>query len=202
VSVATVLFGLGGRAVAEPSSSSPADHPVEVAIALGQIVAGGAIGAGATLFSIDSSSRTLNDLWIPVTPALVGGMVCAVGNLSRDYEGDCLPALAGAYAGAASVLPLGILGAVLTHKQGASELLDDSAIGGLLVGMAIGWFVVQPVTATVMWRLYKRPRGKASPPTPVPRTSVVITPYAYPERAHPGSATAGQVTLTLFRASF
>ena len=201
--MATVFLGLGGRAVAQPSGSAPgpADHPSEPGIALGQLLAGGAIGAGATLLSIDSSSATLHEVWVPATPALVGGAVCAVGNLSRDYEGDCLPALAGAYGGAASAFPLGILGAILAHKPGHRELLDDSAIGGLLVGMAIGWFVVQPIAATVMWRLYKRPRVKAGPPVPVPAASVA-TPYDHREGPRASPSAPGQLSLTLFRLSF
>jgi hypothetical protein len=197
------FVGLGGRAVAQPSGSGPgpADHPAEPGIALGQLLAGGAIGAGATLLSIDSRNDVVHTAWIPATPALVGATVCAVGNLSRDYEGDCLPAIAGAYGGAASVLPLGILGAVLAHKQGSTELLDDSAIGGLIVGMAVGWFVVQPLAATVLWRLYKRPRMKGSPALPVPTSSVAATPYDLVERERARPAAPGQLTLTLFRVS-
>jgi hypothetical protein len=202
VIIATTSVALGGRAVAEPLAGRPDPpdhHPVELLIGLAQLAAGGAITVGAA-FELGRHDNTIGAWWVLATPALVGGTVCAIGNLSRDYEGDCLPAIVGAYGGAASAFPLA-LAIALINRRGTRDEAWDSAASGAIVGLAIGWFVVQPIASTLAWQLRKRPSVKAVPPVPAPPPAA-LAPSPHAPGARADAAMPGQLTFTLFRASF
>jgi hypothetical protein len=102
-------------------------------------------------------------------PAIGGSIVCAVGRKSAYYEGGCGPAIAGAYLGALTAIPLAYYGCMSDHSDS-----DFGCIGGLLLGFAAGYFVGTAAGATIGWHLGKTPRARighaalSAPPPPPP----------------------------------
>jgi hypothetical protein len=130
--------------------------PREIGRSVGQYFAGVGTVLGAT--AVAGVTGPVGLVVFVGTPALVGEVVCAVGNGSAHYQGSCAPAIVGAYIGFLSVLPLGVLGTVLFPA--ANSDVDDGA--GIIFALAVGWLVVEPLAATVAWRLWKQPR-RATP---------------------------------------
>jgi hypothetical protein len=83
-------------------------------------------------------------------PLFGGGVACAVGRFSDYSEGGCGLAVAGAYLGAATVIPLGLLACA------GAATGDDR---GCLVLIAITYFVVSPLGAMIGWNEGKHPRS-------------------------------------------
>jgi hypothetical protein len=165
-------------------------------IGMGQVLAavgvtvGGVALAGAT--EIDSPAALA---FLLATPFGVGAAVCGVGKWSSHNDGSCAAAIGGAYLGALSVIPLAVLGYQLDVRSGGSDEFDG--LGGLLLGAAAGWLVMQPLLSTVAWHTTKRPR--AQPVAIVPRPSRLLVPPG-PTRGR--QRAPGQLTMTLFSAGF
>lgn len=134
-----------------------------------------------------------------MTPYGVGMAVCGLGKRSRQYEGSCGAAIGGAYLGALSTLPLAIIGHRLAVGGGSDEHFEG--LFGAFAGMAVGWLVVQPLLANVMWHASKRPRLEAAVPVSlVPRARLRAPESA--SRSQMRGRAPGQMTLTLLSAGF
>jgi hypothetical protein len=132
----------------------------------------------------------------------VGGVVCAVGAGSERRSGSCLSSIGGAYLGAASVVPLFLIG------YGLDSAIDDNE-GDVHIPVftilltAFGWFVVQPAMSIGAWSRFSHPRPgldtlSLNPPPlpPPPRT-------AFAREHRRGLAMApGQVSLPVLSLGF
>jgi hypothetical protein len=209
VSVVVVVLGVAGSAAAaEPSPRAatayrlhlappPDDLPSEPGLALGQFAAGAGTAFGGLAVMALGGSATSGALTLPLalgTPALVGLAVCHVGGLSTTYDGSCAPAIGGAVVGALSAIPLALLGFGLDHHQNDEGF---SGLGGALGGALIGWVIVQPLAATLAWRLFKHPRRYVSAALPAaPRLPVAAS------RPREHASAPGQLTASLVSTAF
>jgi hypothetical protein len=218
VSAAVVLLVAGRVAAAQPAPPGPSpllspstapptaayrllpevppETPSEPGLAVGQFAAGAGAALGGAALVVLSSAGSNGTLTLPVllgTPALVGLAVCEVGELSAHYDGSCGPAVGGAVVGAVTVIPLALLGMSLDHHQN-----DDGyyGFGGAFAGALVGWVVVQPLAATVTWRLFKRPRRRPSLSALPAAPRLAAVPARGSDRA------AGQVTVSLLATRF
>ena len=185
-----------GASAAEPAPEQ--DPGGDALVGTGQVLAamgvslGGLMFAGAVDFGSSSSLVVLL-----ATPAAVGGTVCGVGKWSKYNQGSCGASIGGAYLGMLSVVPLSVIGYQLAVRESGGG--DWEGLGGVLLGFAAGWLVVQPVVTTVVWHATKRPRHQTVallPPPSRPRT------LAPPVLSRGRSRAPGQLTLTLLSARF
>jgi hypothetical protein len=98
-----------------------------------------------------------------LAPFIAGQSVCALGQLSVRHHGGCGLALAGAYLGAAAVIPAVLLSCTFNLK--AETAGSDSVCGAAI---AVTWFVVAPVAAVIGWNEGKQLRAGAAPDPPEP----------------------------------
>jgi hypothetical protein len=144
---------LRGTAWAQESEPEPPD---EIGRTLAQVGVGATV-ATAGLFlvgaTLDASAAPI--LFLLVTPAAVGGTVCALGERGA-YHSSCAVAVAGAYLGAASIIPMVWFASLTFPTVGDGFFIPTEAA----VAFLAGWVVVQPVVATFGWRMFstlKRP---------------------------------------------
>jgi hypothetical protein len=180
-----------------PSSSSSwsEQEPFEPGVAAGQLAGGtGVAVAGVALIALGNVAGT-GALTMPVVmgiPALVGLTVCHIGGSSSYYDAPCGPVIGGAFVGALSVVPLALIGLQLDRSENDEGF---SGTAGLAVGALVGWVIVQPLAATVAWRLFRHPRRTAI--AAAPRTAAVP-----PGRLRASERAPGQLTLPLFSTGF
>jgi hypothetical protein len=150
------------------------EPPSEVGLGALQIV-GGTFGMALVAVPIALAagigSPSLGVAALLAGPAFGGYMICAMGRSSHYYEGSCAPAIAGAYLGALTAIPLAYWGCMNDHGSGDDDI---GCVGGLLVGFAAGYFIGTAVGATIGWHLGKTPRARtrevalSAPPPPPP----------------------------------
>jgi hypothetical protein len=193
----------------EPPPARRESQPVpsERWLGLVQFVAGVGALAGTTLVGSKLADLsygvtgqllgTVGGLLVLATPAVVGGAVCAVGNTSRQVQGGCWPAIGGAVLGALLMIPLGLGAYAISESDG--EGIDGGGGGGLIVGLALGWVALQPLTSTLVWNAYSQPRpGLAF----LPARELERPRIAPPSYRRSGLALRPQLTLPLFAARF
>jgi hypothetical protein len=92
------------------------DEPIEPHIAVGQYILGSATAISGLLVAgmverFLGERSEVGGAALLAAPALVGLVVCGGGNVSSDYEGDCMPAIVGAYVGSLSdAVPILLIG--------------------------------------------------------------------------------------------
>jgi hypothetical protein len=148
----------------------------EIGLGIAQIFVGSFATFGTALvvafIAAGANSGPIALVGILATPAVGGLVVCGMGGTSKQYDGDCGPAIGSAYLGA---LTLGISLAYVGATQFAPNSSDggvDSAIGAAL-GAALGLIVGTAVGATIGWHVSKHPRKQSvalalGPPPPPP----------------------------------
>ena len=115
----------------------------------------GALVAAVPLMGLEDGDTAL--VMLAATPALVGGATCLIGR-GGQHDGACWATILGAYMGAAMVYPLGYLGYLTDNTQREPGTSSDLYYGNAIVGVAIGWFLVQPLGATLGWHFSRSPR--------------------------------------------
>ena len=159
---------------APPSATEPppaADPPLE--FEAGRTAAQFALGvvaAGAPLIGIQDEGTAV--VVVAATPALVGGLTCIIGR-GGQHDGSCGATVLGAYLGAAMIVPFGYLGH-LSDRRELGGPSGEQIYGNAILGVAIGWFLVQPLGATLGWHWSRSPRYPVSaglPPRITPRLS-------------------------------
>lgn len=193
--VVAVLCGAARVARADPPARRPGGWLV-----LTEGVAAGAVPiiAATQIFSTDSTSRAVTIA--AVTPLVVGGVVCAVSKLSDRYQGPCWPALVGAYLGAATLIPLGYLGAAIDNSGEPSQGDVHLPVFSFILP-AVAWFVYQPGAAVAGWLLFAHERAGRPvlnpPPLPPPPR-----PAFAPERPRGLALAPGERSLPLLSVGF
>jgi hypothetical protein len=151
---------------AAPTEEVGQEPPMEIARTLGQVGLGATVAtAGLFLVGATLDAEGGPFIFMLATPAAVGAAVCAVGERGA-YHGSCLVAGAGAYLGAASIVPLVYFSNLVFRDpaaEGAGFIIPTQVVFAFLAG----WVVVQPVVATFGWRIF----ADLKPPPP-PRISV------------------------------
>jgi hypothetical protein len=194
---------LAGRAHAQAP-----ERPSEALLGMGQFAAGAAaaliLPGSLALLSQDESraSDVVSAAVFLATPALVGTTVCLLGQGSPAYESSWGWTITMSYVSTLSVLPLALFGSQLGGALADDDKRDDSpgATTGAVVGIALGWLVVQPLAATLTWHAHKRPRAKSAaavPPALWARPAGLATP-----RARRDSRAPGQVVVPMLALSF
>jgi hypothetical protein len=183
-----------GAAEPEPEPDAGGD----VLIGAGQVLSAMGVSLGGLMLAgaVDIGSPAGLAVLL-ATPSAVGATVCGVGKWSKYNQGSCAASIGGAYLGMLSVVPLGVIGYQLGVRVGGGG--DWDGLGGVLLGLAAGWLVVQPVVTTVTWHLTKRPRHQAVALLPPPSRARTFAP---PVLSRGRSRAPGQVTLTLPSARF
>jgi hypothetical protein len=177
------------------AAAEPADQPAPAPSGL-QFAAGALVALGGTVVGFQLGSG-VGLASLALTPAAVGAAVCGVGALSKESESSCVGTITAAYLGALSAIPLGYLGFHLDYGHGHGEYLDG--LGGFVIGAGIGLFVLQPLAATLAWRLMRTPRRPvlALAPPAASRSSLALR--GYERRSAP---VPGQVTVTALAVPF
>jgi hypothetical protein len=159
---------------APPSATAPppaADPPLE--FEAGRTAAQymvGALVAAVPLAGLDGSDDS-GLVLLAATPALVGGATCLIGR-GGQHDGACWATILGAYLGAATVYPLGYLGFLTDNTQPEPGTSGDLYYGNAIIGVLLGWFLVQPLGATLGWHFSRSPRQPITaglPPRITPR---------------------------------
>lgn len=187
-----------------PSDDPPApDPPPEIGRTIFQVATGALVafaGAGAALSGAnDDEALTFGALLL--TPAAVGGLVGVVGNGGAS-ESSFGWTILGAYAGAATVVPIGWVmnrrTAALDGHRGGSGFAEDDLVLALLVG----WLVIQPLAATAAWHLWKRPKAQLRARLAPPRTNAARRPDRDPTLHTRSPAPSGAFVAPVVGASF
>lgn len=159
VAAALALAATAGRVRADErmpvvAEEAPSPPPEDSG---GRMLGGFALGLAATgagvLIATGWGVTSLSWVVGAGVPAGAGFTVCGVMSGSPHYEGTCSWAVLGAYIGAATALPLALLGAILTNNGEHGGLL------GVFVGAGIGIGIGTPLGALVMWNLTKTRRA-------------------------------------------
>ena len=148
--------------------AAPADPPAEAGTVAVQLAAGlgVALVVPAWLAALPDDDSVGTNLASTATllaaPLLVGATVCYIGNRSAYHEAGCGWPIVMSYAGALSILPLMLIGAEIgdASDDGRSDDSSHATLGAVL-GLAIGWLVVQPLAATLSFHSHRRPRAPA-----------------------------------------
>jgi hypothetical protein len=128
---------------------------------------GGVLVAAVPFMGLEDPDTAL--VVLAATPALVGGATCLIGRAGQ-HDGACWATILGAYLGAATVYPLAYLGYRNDDTSGGPG--GEQYYGNAILGAAIGWFLVQPLGATLGWHFSRSPRRTISaglPPRTAPR---------------------------------
>jgi hypothetical protein len=155
---------------APASATAPppaADPPLE--FEAGRTAAQYMVGALVAAVPLASMGDGSGLMLLAATPALVGGATCLIGR-GGQHDGACWATILGAYLGAATVYPLGYLGYLTDDHQG--EPGADLYYGNAIIGVALGWFLLQPLGATLGWHWSRSPRQTITaglPPRITPR---------------------------------
>jgi hypothetical protein len=213
VAIVAVLTWNGVQAVDPARAAEVSEDPPPVRrladpvpsqrwLGLVQFVAGAGTLTATTLLGFKLADAPAGGLLGPVggllvlaTPALVGGAVCAVGNTSNQVEGGCLPAIGGAVLGALLMIPLG-LGLYAVSESDGEEI---SGGGGLILGLALGWFALQPMVSTLVWNAYSKTRPAHAF---LPDLGPARPRIAPPSYRRPALAPGARFTVPLFAARF
>jgi hypothetical protein len=186
--VCLVVCVTAGTAAAAPSNPAPAsatepppaaDPPLE--FEAGRTAAQfalGAVAAGAPLIGIQDDASAL--VVMAATPALVGGVSCLIGRAGQ-HDGSCGATILGAYLGAAMIVPLGYIG-YLSDRPQVGGPGGELYYGNAILGVALGWFLVQPLGATLGWHWSRSPRQPVTAGLPPRITSRLLHP---PRRRDP-----------------
>jgi hypothetical protein len=170
----------------------PSEPRFEKSLLLLQVGAGAAISVATILAVPKDGSNIL--IAGAIAPLAVGAAVCAIGNSSDFYRGSYPLTITGAYLGAFISLPLFALGVAVGDHGGDTT---DFSTAWVLAG--VGWFVLQPTLAVVVWHAGRHLKGE--PPIrrpPVPSLDVRLSPG--PTRGL--SVLPGQLTVPLLALSF
>ena len=141
----------------------------------------GVLVAILPLAGLDGGSSDAGLMLLAGTPALVGTASCLIGR-GGQHDGACWATILGAYLGAATIYPLGYLGYLTDdtrHDPGASS---DLYYGNAIIGVALGWFLLQPLGATLGWHFSRSPRPTFTAGLPPPSTPRLLQP---PRRRDP-----------------
>jgi len=173
--VIAITAGTAAAAPVNPAPASATEPPPAadppLAFEAGRTAAQfavGAVAAAAPLIGIQDEGTAM--VVFAATPALVGGVSCLIGR-GGQHDGSCGATVLGAYLGAAMIVPFGYLGYLSDRREGGgsgSELVYGNAI----LGVAIGWFLMQPLGATLGWHWSRSPRYPVTaglPPRITPR---------------------------------
>lgn len=135
----------------------------------------GALVAAVPLAGLDGSSDS-GLILLAATPALVGGATCLIGRAGQ-HDGACWATILGAYMGAAMVYPLGYLGYLSDDRQrDTGNAGGDLYYGNAIIGVALGWFLVQPLGATLGWHFSRSPRQPNTAGLPLRITPRLLPP--------------------------
>jgi hypothetical protein len=115
----------------------------------------GALVAAVPLSALDGGDSGL--MLLAATPALVGTATCLIGR-GGQHDGACWATILGAYLGAATIYPLGYLGYLTDNTEREPGTSSDLYYGNAIIGVALGWFLVQPLGATLGWHFSRSPR--------------------------------------------
>ena len=184
-----------------PSEDPPArEPPMEIGRTIFQGVTGVVVafaGAGAALAGSSTDQASTFALLL-LTPAAVGGLVGLIGN-GGAHESPYGWTILGAYVGAATVVPIAWVmsrpTAVLDGNGGA--FAEDD----ILLALAVGWLVIQPLAATAAWHLWKQPKAHLRARLPPPWASAA-RPGRDPTIHSRSSTPSGAFVLPLFGAAF
>lgn len=141
---------------APASATAPppaADPPLE--FEAGRTAAQYMVGALVAAVPLAGVANESGLVLLAATPALVGGATCLIGR-GGQYDGACWATILGAYLGAATVYPLGYLGYLTDEHR--REPGADLYYGNAIIGVALGWFLLQPLGATLGWHWSRSPR--------------------------------------------
>ena len=130
----------------------------------------GALVAAVPLAGLDGSDDS-GLILLAATPALVGGATYLIGR-GGQHDGAFWATILGAYLGAATVYPLAYLGYITDNTQREPGTSGDLYYGNAIVGVLLGWFLVQPLGATLGWHFSRSPRASITaglPPRITPR---------------------------------
>jgi hypothetical protein len=142
----------------------------------------GALVAAVPLAGLDGSSDS-GLMLLVATPALVGGATCLIGR-GGQHDGACWATILGAYLGAATIYPLGYLGYRTDNTQREPGTSSDLYYNNAIIGVAIGWFLVQPLGATLGWHFSRSPRSPMAAGLPLRITPRLLPP---PRRRDPSA---------------
>jgi hypothetical protein len=173
-----------------PQPRPPARVSAEPGLAALQFLAGSGATVGGLLLG------AMSPLALLATPFLVGSAVCAVGNSSQKVQGSCTPAIVGATVGALATVPL-----TLAMMAGSDWNDVDSFGNGMLAGMVLGWFVLQPLASTIAWNEYASPKPQALLPA-LPARDLERPPIRPPSYQRPGLAGGTAITVPLLATRF
>jgi hypothetical protein len=157
---------------APASAISPppaADPPLEFEAGrtAAQYLSGVLVAAVGVSLAFESNDSGL--VLLAATPALVGGATCLIGR-GGQHDGACWATILGAYLGAATLYPLAYLGYL--NDDTSSGPGGEQIYGNAILGAALGWFLVQPLGATLGWHFTRSPRRPITaglPPRTAPR---------------------------------
>jgi hypothetical protein len=127
----------------------------------------GVLVAAVPFMGLEDSDTAL--VLLAATPALVGGATCLIGR-GGQHDGACWATVLGAYLGAATLYPLAYLGYL--NDDTSSRPGGEQIYGNAILGAALGWFLVQPLGATLGWHFSRSPRRPITaglPPRTAPR---------------------------------
>jgi hypothetical protein len=185
---------VGLSCLGTPARAAPGGTGLEVMIGSGQLLSGAALSL-ATLLTSFGAATAAGPAGVAVglvAPAVVGATVCWLGGKSPGYDGGCGAPVLGAYLGAVTFLPVGLLAARLSDNGE----LDMSEIVSGVGAAALAWVFVQPLVSTVFWHVWKQPRVTSTTRLALPRI----------DRSDPGRTrrqrAPGEQTISLFAAPF
>lgn len=172
----------------------------------GQLLIGTATASVALaipLFADGTPLQTVSYAVLFVGPLAVGGMVCTLGQTSKHYRGDCLPALVGAYVGALAAFPLALLGGAADAHSFDNGDQGKNYTAGSAIGFIIGYGLGSAVGATIAWHWTKEEKSTWSvfaAPLPPPAASA-----SWPElrwRPAPGARSTAAMTVPVLAFTF
>lgn len=178
----------------ETTAPPPSEPPPEIGRTLLQGITGSAAALAGLLLAISSGNDAEQVTWIVQlgTPAGVGTLVGVIGN-GGAYESSVGWAIAGAYAGAATVVPLTWV--AVNRSDGHSDPREA------MFAIFVAWLVVQPLAATAAWHIWKEPRPGYEASRPTPSIAATSRPARDPT-IKLRSPLPGQLTIPLFSAAF
>jgi hypothetical protein len=139
-----------GAVLSAGTARADDEEPAELGLGAGQMLAG--MGAAVVpVLLTTAGSQQIAPVAVLLTPAAVGGTVCAIGSMSRYYDSGCGYAMLGAYLGAMTIIPVGIWAYHETNRSA-----DPSPLP--LLATVASWLVVQPAASVFAWQLGKRPK--------------------------------------------
>jgi hypothetical protein len=170
-----------------PPSTAPGSEASDTGVNVAQVGLGAATMVATYLLAkvLWQEAGSVSVALVLAGPLFGGGVACAVGRFSDYSQGGCGLAVAGAYLGAATVIPLGLLACA------GAATGDDR---GCLVLIAITYFVVSPLGAMIGWNEGKQP--KSNPPRTAD-LSPPTEPWAVLLRPRFSSASAAPVRLSI-----